>query len=246
MQRAIAYIRVSTDEQADSRLGIEAQRDQIAKYAEKNDLSISRDEWFEDAGISGAAPLDQRKGLLGALDALKRGDVLIVAKRDRLARDYMLAGWIEKEVAKSRARVISAAGEGTENDDPASKLMRVIIDAFATYEREIIGVRTKAAMQRKVARGERAGRHATFGYRLEGTGRYDEDGKEIMRHIEDEHEQEAIRIIWDLHQQGLSLRKISKRLKDQGYLSRKGKPIVADVIRRVINRVKDNPGRWAA
>lgn len=50
--------------------------------------------------------------------------------------------WIEKEVKKRGARIISAAGEGTESDDPGQILMRRMVDAFAEYERAIIKRRT--------------------------------------------------------------------------------------------------------
>jgi DNA invertase Pin-like site-specific DNA recombinase len=54
-----------------------------------------------------------------ALNALRRGDVLIVAKRDRIARDAFVSVLIEREAAKKGARIVSAAGEGTDSDDPA-------------------------------------------------------------------------------------------------------------------------------
>ena len=81
----------------------------------------------------------------------------MVAKRDRLARDMMLSCWIQKEVKRRGARVVSVAGEGTESDDPSAVLMGQMIDAFAQYERSIIGVRTAAALAAKRRRGEKTG-----------------------------------------------------------------------------------------
>ena len=112
---AIGYIRVSTDDQANSGLGLEAQM--AAILAEYPDAVI-----YADEGVSSVAA--NRDGLQTALQSLSDGDVLVVAKRDRLARDPMLMGWIEKECKKCGARVVSMAGEGTDDDNPTSILMR--------------------------------------------------------------------------------------------------------------------------
>jgi DNA invertase Pin-like site-specific DNA recombinase len=88
---------------------------------------------------------------------LKPGDSLLVAKRDRLGRDPIVVAMIESAVVRKGARIVSAAGEGTEGDEPSHVLMRHLIDAFAEYERLIIVARTKAALQAKKARGERVG-----------------------------------------------------------------------------------------
>jgi hypothetical protein len=55
MREAIAYVRVSSEEQADSGLGLEAQRQRVAAYCEMKDLKLT--EVFEDPGISGGKPL---------------------------------------------------------------------------------------------------------------------------------------------------------------------------------------------
>ena len=83
--------------------------------------------------------------------------MLIVAKRDRLGRDVIAVAMIERLAERKGARILSAAGEGTEGSDPASMLQRRILDAFSEYERLIIGARTKAALKAKRARGEAAG-----------------------------------------------------------------------------------------
>jgi DNA invertase Pin-like site-specific DNA recombinase len=105
----IAYLRVSTDEQAESGLGLDAQLESITKAFE------APDGVFRDEGYSGKDP--NRPGLTEALEALRRGDVLVVAKRDRLARDTFLSLWLEKEVKRRGARIASAAGEGTDSDE---------------------------------------------------------------------------------------------------------------------------------
>jgi DNA invertase Pin-like site-specific DNA recombinase len=94
---AIAYLRVSTDRQADSGLGLEAQHASIAACAAR--LGVRLAEVFSDAGTSGSLTIEDRPVLLDAVASLKRGDVLIVAKRDRLGRDVIAVAMIERLVA---------------------------------------------------------------------------------------------------------------------------------------------------
>src|SRR4051794_29844338 len=94
--RAFGYLRVSTDQQADSGLGLEAQRGAVLKTAERLDLPLT--DVFTDAGLSGALDLEDRPSLFAAVQALKRGDVLIVAKRDRIGRDLIGVATIERAI----------------------------------------------------------------------------------------------------------------------------------------------------
>jgi hypothetical protein len=74
--RALGYIRVSTDQQRDSGLGLEAQQHALEQTARR--LSLSLAQTFTDAGLSGSLSIDERPGLADALNSLRRGDVLIV------------------------------------------------------------------------------------------------------------------------------------------------------------------------
>lgn len=151
--RAIQYTRVSKDDQATSGLGLEAQAEACRACAARSGLAVEGR--YADEGLGGKLGLEDRPGLMAAIDALGAGDVLLVAKLDRLSRgDVVAAALIERMVQRAGARIVSAAGEGTENDDPSSVLMRRMVAAFAAYEVMLISIRTKAAQR---ARGERAG-----------------------------------------------------------------------------------------
>ena len=100
---AIGYVRVSTDAQGDSGAGLAAQRDAIAAYAKKAGLDLVA--VHEDAGVSGAAELADRPGLIAAIGQMKKGDVLIVAKRCRLGREQMAVLMIERAVTKRGASI---------------------------------------------------------------------------------------------------------------------------------------------
>jgi DNA invertase Pin-like site-specific DNA recombinase len=213
--QAIGYVRVSTDRQADSGLGLEAQREVIGKAAERLGLPVTA--VFEDAGLSGDLGIDERKGLFDAVTELRSGDVLIVAKRDRIARNVIVSALVERMVTQRGARLLSAAGEGTDGDDPddpSSVLQRRILDAFGEYERLVIRQRTKAALRAKKARGERTGT-VRFGYRV------GEDGKRL---VPDDGEQRVLQFIRERRGAGLSLRAVAEELERSGYRTRSGSP----------------------
>ena len=115
--------------------------------------------------------MDQRPGLSGAVAAVLGGeaDFVVVAKMDRLSRDPLCVMTIERLLAKKNSRVLSAAGEGTEDDSPAAVLMRRILAAVSENEKALVSVRTKAALAQKKARGERIGR-PPFGFCVDADG----------------------------------------------------------------------------
>ena len=202
----IAYLRVSTEQQTQSGAGLDAQLDACQRMAGKL-AGVYRDE-----GVSGKTGLDKRPALLEAIAQLSKDDTLIVAKRDRLGRDPLVVAMIEAAVTRKGARIVSAAGEGTDSDSPTDILMRRMVDAFAEYERLVIGARTRAALQAKKARNERTG-SVPYGFRCD-------DGVNL---VPDDVEQEAIAMIQDLNRKGLSLRNIAGRLEAKGYKPRNGK-----------------------
>lgn len=96
--RAVGYVRVSTEQQADSGLGLEAQQASIDSATRRLGLELVKT--FVDAGVSGGLAIEDRPVLLDAVAALRRGDVVLVAKRDRLGRDVIALAMIERLVAK--------------------------------------------------------------------------------------------------------------------------------------------------
>lgn len=204
---AVAYLRVSTDEQ---HLGPEAQRAAVLSWAERTGTTIVA--WHTDTGVSGAAEIGKRPALLAALADLPAhgAAVLVVAKRDRLARDVMAAAMVERMAADAGARVLSAAGEGTEGDDPSAVLMRRMVDAFAEYERAVIAARTRAALSVKRTRGECVG-EAPYGWQADAG-----------RLVPDPLEQAVIARVRALRASGLSIRAIAAALASEGVSTRSG------------------------
>jgi DNA invertase Pin-like site-specific DNA recombinase len=206
--KAVPYYRESTDEQAESGAGKAAQHDACEAWSRRLDIPLG--EPCVDDGVSGAAPLDKRPGLLDALAALDKGDILLVAKRDRLGRDPIVVAMIEAAVKRQGCRIVSAAGEGTEDDDPTSVLMRRIIDAFAEYERLIIKARTRAALAAKKRRGQRTG-SVPFGSDLVDDGQRSKAGHPIAL-VANVGEQETVERIKLYQADGKSLRAIAEEL----------------------------------
>jgi DNA invertase Pin-like site-specific DNA recombinase len=216
----VGYVRVSTDEQA---LGPEAQREAIVSWCEAEGATLAA--VHDDIGVSGGTPVEKRPGLNLALDALAEhgAGVLLVAKRDRLARDVIVGAVAERMAERLGARVLSADGTGN-GDGPEHQLMRHLIDCFASYERALIGARTKAALRVKKMRGERVGA-IPLGYRLaDDAGKLEEDPRE----------QKAIALIHELRGKGLSLRAIDRELRGRGFPARSGKAWHVQTLANVI------------
>lgn len=223
--RAVAYIRVSTEEQ---QLGPQAQRDAIDAWAERENVEVVG--WHIDHGVSGKVPPGKRPALADALAALHehQAGILVVAKRDRLARDVLVAGFIELKVTQAGARIVSVAGEGTSDDSPTEKLMRQIIDAFAEYERGVIAARTRAALQSKKARGERVGT-IPFGFSA------DDDGKLCGN----DYERRLLARVRDLREDGESIRGIVQVLADEGFRSRTGRVMSRGSVENLLRLLLD-------
>jgi len=218
--QAVAYLRCSTSRQD---LSPKAQRDAILDWAERHQVEVVA--WFEDLGISGGTEIEKRPGLLEATEALrtKGVELLVVAKRDRLARDVLTAALVERLCERHGARIASADGTGNGNS-PEEKLLRTMVDAFAAYERALIRARTRAALAAKKARGERVG-GIPYGYRL---------GKDRVRLEEDPEEQTTVGRARELRARGLSLRAIGRALLDEGRAPRRAKNWHVQVVGRMV------------
>ena len=148
--RTIAYLRVSTDKQADRGVSLDAQRSKAKAYAELYDLELV--EVIVDAGES-AKSLD-RPGLQRALAMLKKGEAeaLLVVKLDRLTRSVVdLGSLVDRYFAPGKAALLSV-GEQIDTRSAAGRLVLNVLASVSQWEREAIGERTATAMQHKAPR----------------------------------------------------------------------------------------------
>lgn len=153
--RVIAYVRVSTEEQADSRAGLDAQRAAIQSAAAEHGWEVVS--VIEDAGCS--AKTTRRPGLQKALEALSAGqaDVLVVSKLDRLSRSLLDFAAI-MDLAQRQGWACIALDTPADPTTPMGEAMVSIMATFAQLERRLIGQRTRDGLAAKRAEGVRLGR----------------------------------------------------------------------------------------
>lgn len=199
---AIGYVRTSTGRQEN---GLNAQRDQIARYAAHHGLRLIA--VHQDAGVSGASVVTERDGFNAAVAEMREtgAGVLLIAKRDRLARDLIQSALATRLIERLGSRVTSADGSAN-GDGPEAVLMRQMLDAFAQFERALIAGRTRAALAARRARGLRFTHRAPYGYRWDRHG--------MMRPVA--RQMETWSRIRRLRSRGLSYRKIAARLHREG------------------------------
>src|SRR3954469_521127 len=153
----IGYLRVSTDEQANSGAGIEAQRAAILAEAQRRGWAEADLQWIEDAGYSGKNT--RRPGITLALDVLRRGDAagLVVAKMDRLSRSLLDFTTI-MATAQREGWALIALDCPADSSTPVGEAMANVMATFSQLERRLIGQRTREALAVKKAQGVRLGR----------------------------------------------------------------------------------------
>ena len=152
--KVITYARVSTEEQGDSQLGLEAQKLALNNWCLPRFQIEMRCHLTDVASAS----TTERPGLERALLALKLGeyDTLVVTKLDRLSRS--VADFAELcERAQTEGWAIIALDIGVDMTTATGKMVANILMSVAQWEREMIGQRTREALAAKKARGERAG-----------------------------------------------------------------------------------------
>lgn len=227
--RVVAYLRVSTDRQAEHGLGLEVQRDALTAWARDTGYRIVA--WCSDEGVSGSNGLETRDALAEALEILRGGqaDALAVYRLDRLARDLVVQEQLLAEVWRLGAEVHStASGEAhlrDDPDDPSRRMIRQILGAVSEYERAMISLRLRRGRARKAADGGYAYGAPAFGTRAE-------DGELVA----EEREQAALARMRELRDGGASLRAIAATLDEEGHEPKRGGRWHPQTVARALTR----------
>ncbi len=226
MSQAIAYMRVSTAEQAVAGVSLDAQRDEIRRYAAWREIDLAHE--IVDAGVTGSKPLQERDGGRKLFDLAKEDHIRIVIayKLDRLFRDaadclIVTKLWDELEVD---LHLIDMGGQAMDTSTAFGRFFLTIMAGVAEMERNLIGERTKVALAHLKANGKRTG-GLPYG---KGVA---EDGKTLVVDLE---EQEVIRMARQLRKEGKSLRQIAGELAQEGHRSRKGAVFHPQQIHRML------------
>ena len=208
MKSAIGYLRVSTQEQGRSGLGLAAQRNEIEAFALREELAVSS--WFQDVQTgAGADALRLRPGLAAALKQARTARCpLIVSRLDRLSRNvHFIAGLMEHKVHF----IVAALGRDCDN------FTLHIYASVAEQERKMISERIKAAL----ARSKKLRLHNLMLHSRAHRRRLGVLAKVAMRKAALERaEAYRVHIEWALRQPGgygrpISVNEAAKRLNEQ-------------------------------
>ena len=233
-RRVLGYIRVSTEEQANSGLSLESQRQKLQQYCDLHDQEFV--DIVVDAGES--AKNLNRPGMQRVIKEInnKSVDVVLVVKLDRLTRSTRDLGDLLDRFGR-RDVALAAVSESLDTSTAAGRMVVNMIGVVAQWEREAIGERTSAALQVKRQRGERYSGRSPYGWQYV-------DG----RMVESNDEQRVIGMVESMRacDDGLSLLAISRCLADRGILNRNGKPFSASSIKRIIESSKTQRQKAAA
>jgi len=221
MKQAIGYCRVSTEEQATEGVSLDAQKMQIETWCKTNGYDLIK--VYIDAGLSGRQ-MRKREGLHKALEAIGKDTALVAYSISRLARSLPDMLNICEQIDRKGGDLVSLT-EQIDTTNAAGRMMFNMLAAFAQYESEIIGERTKSAMQYKRSKGEKYCHITPFGY-VEVNGRLVEVDKELK----------IVKTIIENHQQGISLRDIANKLNESRVPTKRGGQWYASTVRQLINR----------
>jgi len=211
MKRALIYTRTSTSAQ---QIGHEAQEAECRRWAESHGAQVVA--VFSDT-CSGATSATDRPGLMSALAAIRKGDLLLAFKRDRVGRDLATNLAISGLVAKAGAQLVTT--DTGEREGPEAQLLTHLLDAIATYERAIIRLRTQASVDVRRKQNKPIGPAPTGQRIVEGAL------------VTDPEEQAKIQSVQEWRAQGLSYRAILRLCAEQGITSRRGKISLSTIVR---------------
>lgn len=199
--RVVAYLRVSTEQQSTEGYSLEAQERAVRSYAALYDLEIVavvRDEGFSAKDMN-------RPGLKQVMRMLDVGaaDGLLIAKLDRLTRS------VRDLLTLTESYSLHSVAEKLDSSCAGGRMVTNILGVIAQWEREVIGERTKAALDAKRARGEYAGGKVPYGFKREG--------KMLVPNPEEE---DTIALARGLRAAGLTFRDTAQQLYNRGKLTR--------------------------
>lgn len=223
--KCVIYSRFSPRKNADQSESCETQEQLCEEHARAQGWVVKAK--YRDEGVSGKVV--DRPGLAKAVGALGKGDILLVYKRDRIARSQLLSELTRHKVMAAKAKIVAVSGDvAGEDDDPMIVLIRQVFAAFAEFERKQIAIRTRDAMLAKQRQGRRMGRFAPYGYRV------DPEDPTILQ--KDAAEQEAIRRILQLAKSGGTPHGIAKTMNEEMPSLSRGASWQTKTVAKIIRR----------
>ena len=186
-RRAALYVRVSTDEQAEEGLSLDAQQNTLTAYCQQNGYIVA--EIFTDAGES--ARSDKRPAFQRMIAVAKQSpkpfDLILVHKMDRFARNREDSA-IYKALLRKELGIDVVSMTERFDDTPTGKLTEGIMEVIAEFYSANLAHEVLKGMREKASRGQALGL-APLGYRIGDTGVYEvvEEDAAIVRWIFEEY-----------------------------------------------------------
>ena len=222
---AVIYIRVSTADQAEHGVSLDAQRERLSAYAVACGLDVVA--VVREEGISGTVPLADRPEGSRVAEMVSSGKVrhVIALKLDRLFRSAVdaLATTAEWDKSGIALHLVDMGGSSLNTGSAMGRMMLTMMAGFAQFERDLTAERTTAALAHKKANGA-AYSPTPFGKTREGDALLD-----------NEEEQGIITRIRAWREEGFSLRGIASRLNDEGVSTKQGRTWHASTVRYILN-----------
>lgn len=222
--KVLGYIRVSTEEQAEGGLSLDAQREKIRAYCTINDLELVSIE--ADEGVSGKS-MQNRAGLQRCFRRLRIRSVtgLVVTKLDRFSRSTkdVLA---KVEEFDDHGWTLHSIAEKLDTGSAMGRFVVTIFAALAQMEREQISERTSAALDQKRKRHEKTGGYCPYGYDVDSSGKL----------TENDAEQSVIRLVLSRARSGQSFSAIARWLNSKGHRTKTGLGWTHVQVARLFNR----------
>ena len=229
---AIAYLRVSTDEQARHGVSLDAQLERVRAYCTMTGLQLV--ETIREEGVSGTIPLDQRP--LGKVLTESRGKLPVYLKRlgvtnivalklDRLFRNAENAlrqtrQWTDAGIA---LHLIDMGGTTMTTGGAMGQMILTMFAGFAELERNLIAERTRMALQHKKGLKDAYCQNA-WGFEREG-----------KRFEENPHELALLDALRAWRDDGQTYQEIADRLNDEFIPGKRGGLWTATTVRRILN-----------
>ena len=225
MNRAICYIRVSTQEQVSFGVSLDAQREKLEAYCKMAGLEIVG--IVREEGVSGSVPLSLRPGGQEAI-ALQRqykAAHIIALKLDRLFRDaedalHQTRTWDKAGIA---LHLVDLGGQSVNTASAMGRMMLTMMAAFAELERNLIAERTTQALQHKKEHRQ-AYAPTPYGYSRDGAAL-----------VVVESEQATVLQIRAWRSGGLTLRQIVAQLNAAGIPTKRGGKWAAQTVKYILD-----------
>ena len=223
MNKYVAYLRVSTQRQGVSGLGLEAQRQMIRNHLGEQPLEA------EFVEVESGRKNDRPK-LKEALDTCRKsGAILIVAKLDRLARNVCFLS----QLLESDVEIVFC-------DFPsANKMMLHILSAISQYEAELISSRTKAALKAKKERGFKLGNphHLLDKHKQAIQNSNKTNSSKARRNANNKRAIAMLRVLYD---KNLTLQQMADTLNNEGFTTSQGCKFIPSTVYKLIKRYNLN------